>query len=223
MKADPSLLSVYLGIARRTPEESVLRLLAELGVTALGADEGSLLVLDRERQELVFAMTVGPRESEARLRGQRVPLGRGLSGLAAATGEVQIGAPVYKDIRQRRRAGAAGGHPAWVLAAPMMVRDEVVGVFTAANFDPQRPFRSEQAALYAKVASVAGVVVEQNRRLREMESLANPAARPARPRRGPGRRQELLDEIAALAGDAAGREAELLALIRAIRAMRRRP
>lgn len=219
MKKDRSLLSAYLGIARRTPEEAALRLLAEFGVAAAGADEGSLLALDRRRGDLVFVMTVGDPAAESHLRGQRVPMGRGLSGLAAATREVQIGAPVYRDIRQRRRAGGPAGQPSWVLAAPMLVRDEVVGVFTAATFDPRKPFDAGHAALYAKLATVAGVCLEQHRRLRELESLAKPESRAVRPKsRAERLRRELLEEMTLLGKSFEGRESNLLALLRAVRA-----
>ena len=58
--------------------------------------QGSLLVLDEKKKELVFAMTIGSRSSEMTLIGQRVPLGKGITGLAAQMREVQIGAPTFK-------------------------------------------------------------------------------------------------------------------------------
>ena len=71
------VLYAYLGIVPRTPEAAVLRLLVELGVQYVRADEGSLLALDQRKNQLVFAMTAGPAESEQTLLGQRVPLGKG--------------------------------------------------------------------------------------------------------------------------------------------------
>jgi GAF domain-containing protein len=177
MKSTDRILSAYLGIVPRTPEAAVLRLLVELGVECMGADEGSLLVLDRKKKQLVFAMTVGSAASERTLVGQGVPLGAGLTGLAAATREVQIGAPTFKDIKQRQRAKAPGGHPAAVLAAPLLIRDEVVGVITAASFDPHKRFSAAGASLYAKIASVAAVVVDQQQRLRAVEGLRRGRAR----------------------------------------------
>jgi hypothetical protein len=63
-----------LSILPETPEEQILLLLIQLAVEMVGADEGSILVLDESTQELVFAMTVGDSNSEQKLRGQRVPL-----------------------------------------------------------------------------------------------------------------------------------------------------
>ena len=86
---------------------------------------------------------------------------------------MQIGAPTFKDIKQRKRMGAASGEPAAVMAAPMLIRDEVVGVITAASFDTKKRFTGDDATLYAKIATVAAVVVDQHRRLREIENLGS--------------------------------------------------
>lgn len=219
MKASDHILSSLLGIPRRSPEAAVLRLLVELGVEAVGADEGSLLVLDREEDELVFAMTAGSAASERALLGQRVPVGKGLTGLAAGTGEVQIGAPTFKDIRQRRRSGKADGTPAAMLAAPMLIEDELVGVITAACFDPDRRFTGKDAALYGKVASVAGVVVAQQRRLRLAEDLRT--GRPARKRLSREERSqlEIINRVMHLAHRRPGRLRQIATLLKAVEAI----
>jgi GAF domain-containing protein len=156
-------LETYLGVSYRSPEEGVLKLLIELGAQFVGAQEGSLLVLDEKHGELVFAMTVGAGPSEEQLIGQRVPLGRGITGLAAQTREVQIGAPTL-HTRQRRE-------PRSVLAAPMLIGDRLVGVITAVSFDPRKRFSGADATFYGRIATVAAVVVEQRRRLAAIEAL----------------------------------------------------
>lgn len=80
-----TVLDTYLGIAHESPEEKVLTFLIELGAQFVDAHEGSLLVVDEASKELVFAMTVGREASEEALLGQKVPVGKGLVGLAAQT------------------------------------------------------------------------------------------------------------------------------------------
>lgn len=48
------------------------------------------------RRNSYLTMTIGNRSSEMTLIGQRVPLGKGITGLAAQMREVQIGAPAFK-------------------------------------------------------------------------------------------------------------------------------
>lgn len=175
MERSASVLAEHLGIAPASPERAVLRLLVELAAQVVGAAEGSLLVVDRSQdppRELVFAMTVGSRESERVLVGQRVPIREGVTGLAARTREVQIGAPLYDGVRQAERGDPPVGEPRSVIAAPMLIDDVLVGVITAVSFDPALRFRQEHATLYARAAAVAAVVVDQHRRLEALEAAA---------------------------------------------------
>lgn len=160
-----TLLSKYMGILPQTPEEHVLRLLIDTGAQFVNAEEGALLVLDEESNELLFVMTTSGAESEKSLIGQRVPLGKGLTGLAATTREVQIGAPTYKDIKQTEADGDERANPNSVIAAPMLIGDTLVGILTAVSFKPDKRFTSKDALLYGRIASIAGLVVDQRRRL----------------------------------------------------------
>ena len=177
MTDSSTLLARHLGIPPKSPEQAVLQLLIELAAQVVGAEEGSLLVLDRSQQpprELVFAMTVGSGESEGTLAGQRVPVGEGLTGLAALTHEVQIGAPTYEGVRQAERGEAVPGQPSAVIAAPMLIEDTLVGVITAVSFEPGKRFTRDDANLYARAASVAGVLVDQRRQLDAIDTLRDP-------------------------------------------------
>lgn len=175
MSRDPSSPGISerrLGLAAEATEHAVLRLLIELCAQVVGASEGSLLLLDASEDppsSLVFAMTVGSDESEGKLRGQRVPLGEGVVGLAAVTHEVQIGAPSYQGVAYAREGRVSAGEPASLIAAPMLADDELVGVITAVTFDAGRPFRAEDATLYGRAAAVAGLLLERSRRLRALE------------------------------------------------------
>jgi GAF domain-containing protein len=171
MSDDPiHSIAQRLGLAEGRPEHEVLRLLIELCAQFVGAAEGSLLLLDREEDpptSLVFAMTVGSGESEAALRGQRVPLGEGLVGLAAVSHEVQIGSPSYEGVEYAREGVVPAGEPASLIAAPMLAGDDLVGVVTAVTFDAARRFSEDDARLYARAAAVAGLILDQARRLQD--------------------------------------------------------
>jgi hypothetical protein len=191
----------YFDLDVESPELQVMRLLVELCGQVVGAEEGSLLVVDHAQdppRELIFAMTVGNRQSEEALSGQRVPLGEGLAGLAAVTHEVQIGAPLYDGIQQAKRGEAPPGQPTAVIAAPMLIDDRLVGVITAVSFEAGKRFTSEHAALYARAASVAGVVVDQRRRIDALESRGADVGAPGRPSGDDPLARQVLDTAARL-------------------------
>ena len=165
MSTDPSPLR-YFGIIEESREARLLRLLLESVVQAVGGEEGSLLVHDAGAGDLRFAMTVGDRASEQKLLGQRVPLGEGITGLAAATFEVQTGAPTFHNVHQTE--GKSSG-PEAVIAAPMVSNDQLLGVITSVSFKPGKRFDSNDARLCGRLATVAAVVIEQHMKLRDRE------------------------------------------------------
>jgi transcriptional regulator with GAF, ATPase, and Fis domain len=209
-------LSRVLGILPSTPEEKILRMLIELGCEVVGGQEGSLLVYDKDADVLRFAMTVGDPESEKKLRGQAVPLGAGLTGLAAATLEVQTGAPTFKDVEQKQRTGD-GATPDAVIAAPMVSGDELVGVITAVSFEDGKRFSSKDARLYAGFAAIAAIVVDLRRRLSAYES-GDAAAPQEENERARLERRVLASMQRLISGDTArlAAVAELLAAIEAV-------
>jgi GAF domain-containing protein len=167
-----TVLSTYLGITSESPEEKVLQLLIELGAQFVDAHEGSLLVVDEATKELVFAMTVGRQGPEQALLGQRVPMGKGLVGLAAQTHEVQIGAPTF-HLPQNQAEPGAGEEPRAEIAAPLIVNDTLIGVLTAVSFKEDKRFSSADALLYARIAWVAAIVIDQRRRLAALQALSD--------------------------------------------------
>lgn len=168
------MLGEYLGLLTSTPEETALRQIVEIGVGIIAADEGSLLVLDPDAGDLRFAMTVGSEGSEQKLLGQRVPIGEGVTGLAAVTRQVQVGAPRYRDIQQTEQLSEG---PESVIAAPMLIGDNLIGVLTAITETKGRRFSAKEAELYARFACVAALLVEQSHNLQIRKAdLAAPRA-----------------------------------------------
>jgi len=218
MRKRQAVLQTYLRVSRRSPEEQVLRLLIELGAQFVGAEEGSLLVLDEKSNELVFAMTVGSRSSEEALIGQRVPLGKGITGLAAQTREVQIGAPTFAT-RQARKPKTGGEQPKAVLAAPMLIADRLIGVITAVSFAPRKRFGSREALLYGRIAAVAAVVVEQRRRLAAVEALQRGKRLPPAASEEERLERQILETVARLLGSRPEAKAQIARLLSDIEAL----
>ncbi len=176
--SDESLLSTYFGILPQMPENTILRLLLETAIQIFDADEASLLVYEEKSKSLRFALTVGDEESARKLLGQSVPLGQGLTGLAAMTREVQIGAPTFHDVKQTQKRDTS--EPEAVIAAPMVVGDTLVGVITAVSFQAGKRFSMSHAKLYSRYGTIAALIVDQRRRLAAVENkddaaLSSPA------------------------------------------------
>ena len=161
-------LAGAIGLGGAGLELDAIRRVLALAVASIEADEGSFLALDEAIGELRFVATIGNEESETMLRGQRVPLGSGITGLAAATREVHVGAPTFKDIRQTERLSAG---PEAVIAAPLLAGDRVLGVMTGVSFRPGRRFGQREVTQYGEHAAVMAALLEQARRLNAISAL----------------------------------------------------
>jgi GAF domain-containing protein len=165
-----NLMEAYLGIAHESPEEKVLILLIEIGNQFVNAQAGSILLVDEPSNELVFAMTVGHGAPEEVLLGQRVPIGKGLVGLAAQTHQIQIGAPTFQ-LRQYKGKPKMED-PVAEIAAPMVINDNLIGVMAAVTYDENKRFNSAEGLFYARISTVAALVMDQRRRLATLQTLS---------------------------------------------------
>lgn len=213
-------LAGAIGIGAAGLGSQAMRRVLALAVAAIEADEGSFLALDEGLGELRFVATVGNEESEKALLGQRVPLGSGITGLAAATGEVHVGAPTFKDIRQTERLSTG---PEAVVAAPLLAGDRVLGVMTGVSFQPGRRFGQREVAVYGEHAAVMAALLEQAQRLDAIGGLqADPSI--AAPRAA-NLEKEIVTRLARLVSgspEALGAAARLLESIEALVSLRRK-
>ncbi len=198
----------HFGILPESADAALLRLVLTTAVETIEADEGSLLLREEGTGDLRFAMTVGDPDREKKLLGERVPVGRGVVQLAAATREVQIGAPTYRDIKQTERET---GGPEAVIAAPLLSGADVIGVVTAVTFQHGKRFGGAEAKFYGRLATIAAVLIEQHQRICGMEgriAIQTTAALP--------RHNKELSEIDQALGRIAARQPQALSQIAAI-------
>jgi len=89
-----------------------------------------------------------------------VPIGQGVTGMAGATHEVQIGSPTYTNVEQTE--GREKGHPEAVCAAPLLHDDELLGVMTVVSFAEGRRFDATVARQVGRLAAIAAVMIQQH-------------------------------------------------------------
>jgi signal transduction protein with GAF and PtsI domain len=213
-------LAGAIGLGAAGLRNEAMRRVLGLAVASIEADEGSFLALDENLGELRFVATLGNEESEKALLGQRVPLGSGITGLAAATREVHVGAPTFKDIQQTERLSAG---PEAVVAAPLLAGDRVLGVMTGVSFQPGRRFGQREVTRYGEYAAVLAALIDQAQRLDVIGGLEgdNSIAAPG----AANLEKEIVARLARLASgspEALGAAARLLEAIEALASIGRK-
>lgn len=163
--------------------EEIPRKLVKTTTDIVGAECGSLALVDEQTQELVFQLSYDNegREIET-MRGLRMPPGRGIIGQVAATGRPQI----VNDVRENKQWYSqmdqlTGFVTEEVLAVPLTTEGETIGVIELLN-KRDAGFDLDDQNLLLAVASAAAIAI-QNARQYESLQQAHLALKTAQARR----------------------------------------
>jgi HD-GYP domain-containing protein (c-di-GMP phosphodiesterase class II) len=124
-----SVLEVTKAMAAERDLDALLRMITREAARVVEADRCTLFVLDREREELWSRVAQGATQEI------RVPLGQGISGAVAQTGEIVNIRDAYEDPRFQRDWDVKNTYRTRsLLTVPMRdTRGDVVGVLQALN------------------------------------------------------------------------------------------
>jgi HD-GYP domain-containing protein (c-di-GMP phosphodiesterase class II) len=151
-----------------TAERQVLRLLGLINDAAAQvaeADRCSIFVVDRDKGELWTRVAHGTGEI-------RIPLGAGIAGAVAQSGQAVAIPDAYADARFNQQVDAATGYRTHsILCVPMRnTRGEVVGVIQALN-RRDGAFTAEDEELLGALAGPAASAIENALLNEEIERL----------------------------------------------------
>jgi signal transduction histidine kinase len=142
--------------------KTVLTTIVAKAIELLRAEAGSLLLVDEQRNELVFEVTFGPAASD--LLGQRLPFGKGIVGAVAQTRQPQIVNEAQRDSRWLRDVDQTTAFVTRaILAVPMIVKDRVIGVLELINKREADNFTEDDQSLLTAFATNAAVAVDNAR------------------------------------------------------------
>jgi HD-GYP domain-containing protein (c-di-GMP phosphodiesterase class II) len=163
-------LEVILEVTRHlmsvTDLGSLLQLIAESTRELLAADRATIFIVDTDRGELWSRVALGTDEI-------RIPIGSGIAGTVAQTGEVINIPDAYADPRFNPEPDQQTGYQTKSLLTFPMTGQEgrVIGVFQAVNKHGGGPFTSSDEATLASLAASAAVAVENAQLVAEQKQL----------------------------------------------------
>ena len=166
-----ALHSIGTKLAGNLDAGAVIAEVLETATSLLGARSGSLMLLDAEGEHLVVAAARGLDQDV--VRDVRVPVGAGVSGWVARTGQPRIILDGVTDTLSpgRERLDAA-------LSVPLKARDQVIGVLNLSGRLDGGDFDDEDLSLLMMLANQAAVAIdnarlheERERKLHELYAL----------------------------------------------------
>ncbi|HEY8655773.1 MAG TPA: HD domain-containing phosphohydrolase [Candidatus Limnocylindria bacterium] len=169
--SEAAQLATLLDITRRlmtvTDLDALLRLIAEATTAMVDAERATIYLVDAERNEYWSTVALGVGTGDI-----RSPLGVGIAGTVAQTGETITIADAYADARfdpaNDRRTGFRTRN---LLTLPMTGHDgRIIGVFQAVN-RRSGAFTEADAATLASLAASAAIAIENAQLVREQKQL----------------------------------------------------
>ncbi len=163
-------LDVILDITRRlmsVPDlDALLLAMAQATADLLAADRATIFIVDRERGELWSRIALGASEI-------RFPLGLGIAGSVAETGEAINIQDAYADARFNPEPDRASGYRTRSLLTFPMKGNEgrVIGVFQVVNKRGGGPFTHVDEDTLASLGASAAVAVENAQLIAEQRRL----------------------------------------------------
>jgi HD-GYP domain-containing protein (c-di-GMP phosphodiesterase class II) len=163
-------LEVILDVTRRlmavTDLDALLQAIAEATRELLASDRATIFIVDRDRGELWSRVALGTSEI-------RIPLGTGIAGTVAETGEVINIPDAYADPRFNPEPDQQSGYQTKsLLTYPMKGQEgRVIGVVQAVNKHGGGAFTSADEETLASLAASAAVAVENAQLVAEQKQL----------------------------------------------------
>ena len=168
MSTEPDLRAAVAAALIGSEEsfEALLRSIVEVARSIFQAQASSILLLDEEADELVFAAVAGAGEDT--LVGTRFPSSTGIAGWVLVTRQALVIDDVESDPRHSREAAERTGYvPKGLMSAPLLHRERALGVLQVLD-RPQRPGFSlqemELLGLFANQAAIALDLLQNARR-----------------------------------------------------------
>jgi signal transduction histidine kinase len=139
----------------------VNRMILEESAQLVQADEGALMLVDRENGQLTVWASLGLDAVED--IGAGIPLGYESATQVIHSGETQVFEQPPLGRRQRPLTE--------LLCVPLKTKDQVLGVISLAHAHPERSFRASDTRLLNAVATQAAVAIDNARMFSDLSKL----------------------------------------------------
>jgi GAF domain-containing protein len=142
-------------------DQDLLQSIVDAAARIFGAAAASIALVDESQQKLVFKVASGA--GSQLVLGVSIPLDQGLAGYVAMTGQ-----PIsVRDVRQDTRfnegfASSTGYVPASILATPLLIGDQVIGVMEVLDKLDAPSFGIQDMELLGLFARQAAIAIHQS-------------------------------------------------------------
>jgi len=163
-------------IATPVSHGRLLEIIVETAARVIGAQAASLFLIDQQTEELVFEVALGQKADE--VKKFRVPLGHGIAGLVAVSGQAMAVSDVANDPRRASDIQQSIGYtPRNILCVPLFYSDQIIGVLELLDKEGAASFSMADTDTLSMFANLAAVAIEQSRTHQNLAGLVGEVLR----------------------------------------------
>ena len=171
-----SLAATAGTIASPITHTRLLEMIVETAAQVISAQAASLFLIDTETNELIFEVALGQKAEE--VKRFRVPVGHGIAGLVAMTGQPMSVSDAQQDPRQAAEIAQSVGYtPHSILCVPLFYDEQIIGVLELLDKIGAPSFSPSDTASLGLFANMAAVAIEQSRANRNLAALVGETLR----------------------------------------------
>jgi putative methionine-R-sulfoxide reductase with GAF domain len=166
-----ALNDVAMAIGSVMELQRVLQLIMDKSKLLMRCEASSLMLVDEKTQELVFSIATGSRGSA--MKEFRFPIGKGIAGYVAMTGEPLLVPDAYADPRFNKEADKRSGFVTRsILCVPLLIHGKILGVVQVINSIRKPCFDEADAHTLISLAAHAAIAIENARLYDELRNKA---------------------------------------------------
>ncbi len=148
---------------------TLLIVIMEAAKKILNCEGSSLMLMDHEAGELKFDIITGEVSKES-VKSIRVPLGKGIAGLVAQTGEPIIVNDAENDTRVFRQVDESSKFVTRnLLCVPMKIKDKLIGILEGVNAIGRDGFTEHDLIILNFLSDQAAIAINNRQMFDELE------------------------------------------------------
>lgn len=148
--------------------DRLLESIMESAKSVFRTEGSSLMLVDPTKEFLYFQVVTGQKKES--IQKIRVPMGQGIAGTVAVSREPMIINDAVNDPRVFREVDQASNFVTRnILAAPLVVEDEVIGIIEAINTIDRNNFSQSDLDLFLSFATSCALAIQKTRLLQDLE------------------------------------------------------
>ncbi len=172
LKSALTLAATASTIAAPVSHSRLLEMIVATAAQVIAARSASLFLIEYATQELTFEVALGQKAEE--VRKFKIPLGHGIAGLVALSGQPLAISEAENDPRLAADIAQSIGYiPQSILCVPLFYNDQIIGVIELLDKLDEAAFSPADMEALGLFANQAAVAIEQSRVHQNMAALIN--------------------------------------------------